>query len=316
MTISTVPHADVPDVSSYDKPLVSVLIPCFNHQDYVTQTLDSIAASSYGPLELVFIDDASLDKSFEIASTWLDANRTRFMRVVFERHERNRGISKTLNELVSKATGEYITFIASDDMFVVDGIRNQVEHAIEKNATYVFADAILVDEDGALIAPSALLFYGRRPSSMESRRCLAVDVLLNWEMPWTRIFIQAERFRRMGMFDEQLLFEDRDFVVRVLMSGSYTFIPETVYVYRMRRDNRLTPGLDAVDMRVDFQRSEMKNYLNASGLIKFVLGLNMLAGKIRFDKHGTQMRSYVWPIFAIIRRLITWAHLAVMRFSS
>lgn len=293
-------------------PLVSVLMPCFNHQQYVALALDSIAASTYGPLELVFIDDASRDDSFAVAQAWLEANRDRFARVVFERHETNRGISATLNELVLKATGEHITFIASDDMLVADGVRRQVECARARSAGYVFADATLIDEDGGLIARSALSFHGRHPMRMANRHCLVVDVLLNWEMPWTRIFIRADLLRRLGMFDESLRFEDRDFVVRALIAGSFAFIPDAVYAYRMRRDNRLTPGLDAGGMRADFQRSEAKNYCAARGLIKLMLGLNVMAGKIRFDRRGAQVRSRVWPLFALIRRVVTWAHLAAM----
>lgn len=296
-----------------DAPLVSVLMPCFNHQRYVALALDSIAASSYGPLELVFIDDASRDDSFAVAQAWLAANRVRFARVVFERHEQNRGISATLNELVSKSTGEFITFVASDDMFVADGIRKQVERAREQNADYVFADATLIDEDGGLIAPSALRFHGRTPEPMRRRNCLIVDVLLNWEMPWTRIFIRADLLQRLGMFDESLRFEDRDFIVRVLIAGSFTFIPDPVYVYRMRVDNRLTPGLDAGAMRADYQRSEANNCRAARGLIRWVLWLNVMAGKIRVDAQGTQVRSRVWPLFALVRRAVTRAHLAAMR---
>lgn len=307
------PQAASSPAAPADAPLVSVLMPCFNHQRYVGLALDSIAASTYAPLELVFIDDASRDNSFAVAQDWLAANRERFQRVVFERHEQNRGISATLNELVSKATGEYITFIASDDMFVADGIRNQVECARARQADYVFADATLIDEEGELIAQSALRYHGLHPGPMHRRNCLIVDVLLNWEMPWTRIFIRSELLRRLGMFDESLRFEDRDFVVRVLINGSFTFIPDSVYVYRMRRENRLTPGLDAGAMRADFQRSEAKNFRAASGLIRLLLGLNVMAGKIRFNARGTQFHSRVWPLFAAIRRAVTRVHLAFMR---
>lgn len=302
-----------PATAPADAPLVSVLMPCFNHQRYVALALDSIAASTYGPLELVFIDDASRDDSFAVAQAWLEANCGRFARVVFERHEKNRGISATLNEIVSHATGRYFTFLASDDLLVADGITRQVNCALQRDAAYVFADATLIDESGAEIAASALRFHGRHPRALQRRSCLVLDVLLNWESPWTRIFIRTDLLERLGMFDESLRFEDRDFVVRVLIAGSFTFIPHPVYVYRMRRDNRLTPGLDAGAMRADYQRSEAKNCRAASGLIRLVLWLNVMAGKIRVDAQGTQVRSHVWPLFALIRRAVTRAHLAAMR---
>lgn len=294
-------------------PLVSVLMPCFNHERHVVQALDSVASSSHGPIELVFIDDASRDASHAIAQAWVAVNRGRFTRVVFERHATNQGISATLNELVSRATGAYVTFIASDDMFTPHGIANQVACAVERDAAYVFADATLIDPEGGLIAESAIRFHGRQPRALRRRSCLIVDVLLNWEMPWTRIFIRADLLRRLGVFDESLRFEDRDFVVRVLIAGSFSFIPDSVYVYRMRPGNRLTPGLDAGAMRADFQRSEANNFRSASGLIRLLLGLNVLAGKIRFDDQGVAFHSRIWPLFALVRRVVTRAHLLAMR---
>jgi alpha-1,3-rhamnosyltransferase len=294
-------------------PLVSVLMPCFNHERHVVQALHSIADSTYGPIELVFIDDASRDASFEEAQRWIEAHRDRFVRVVLERHEANRGISATLNELVARATGHFLTFCASDDMLVADGIAAQVECAMRRDAAFVFADATLIDEDGALIAESALRFHGRSPRALERRSCLIVDVLINWEMPWTRIFIRADLLRKLGMFDESLRFEDRDFIVRVLIEGSYTLLAQSVYCYRLRRNNRLTPGLDAVGMRLDYQRSEAKNYRAASGLIRLLLGLNVLAGKVRFDGRGLEKASRSWPVFALLRRILARAHLAAMR---
>jgi glycosyltransferase involved in cell wall biosynthesis len=301
-----------PSSPTEDTPLVSVLMPCFNHERHVAAALGSIAASTYRRLELVFIDDASRDGSLAAAEAWLAAHRHRFERVVFERHERNRGISATLNELVGHATGHYITFLASDDLLVADGIARQVECAGTRGADYVFADAALIDEQGGDIARSALAYHGRSAKALERRSCLIVDVLLNWESPWTRIFIRADLLRRLGMFDESLRFEDRDFVVRVLIAGSFTFIPEPVYVYRMRIGNRLTPGLDAGGMRADFQRSEAKNCRNASGLIRALLWLNVMAGKVRFDDRGQERKSRVWPLFALIRRAVTRTHLALM----
>lgn len=294
-------------------PLVSVLMPCFNHHKYVSQALDSLVESSYERLELIFIDDASRDESFEIASSWINAYGGRFERVVFEQHEVNRGITATLNELVFKAKGEYLTFVASDDMLVADGIRKQVLFAQEKEIGYVFADAQLIDEEGGIIAPSALKYFDRTPKAMERKNWLALDVVLNWEIPWTRMFVRKDLLLQLGAFDESMLFEDRDFVVRVLISGSYAFIPETVYVYRLRRNNRITPGLDPIKMRSDYQVSELNNFKRAKGFLKILLGLSVFSRKNLFNKRGNLLNSITWPYCALARRIVFWIHIAAMR---
>jgi glycosyltransferase involved in cell wall biosynthesis len=311
LTVLAMTH---PPLLPDDMPVVSVLMPCFNHESYVVLALNSIAASTYESIELVIIDDCSIDGSFDLVQSWSTENANRFTRVIIKKHTSNRGISATLNELISHATGQYITFLASDDLLVSDGIAKQVERAVERQANYVFADAVLIDEQGSCIAESALTYHGRNPNALTRKSCLTIDVLLNWEAPWTRIFIHTNLLRRLGMFDESLLFEDRDFVVRVLIADSFTFISDPVYVYRMRIGNRLTPGLDAGGMRADYQRSEAKNYQSAKGLIRGLLWLNVMAGKVRFDADGQEIKSRTWPLFAILRRIITRAHLTLMSF--
>lgn len=301
------------DASSADLPVVSVLMPCFNHERHVEEALQSIADSTYRNVELVFIDDASRDGSFERGQAWIAAHRDRFTRVVCLRHEANRGISATLNELVSHATGHFLTFCASDDLLTPDGIALQERQARASGAEFVFADARLIGETGAVVADSAIRYFGRNPASLRRKTCLAVDVLLNWEAPWTRIFASAALIRRLGLFDESLQFEDRDFMVRVISDGSFTLAPEVAYCYRIRIGNRLTPGLDATRMRLDYVRSETKNYRAARGLVRLILAVNVLAGKVRIDARGEGYPSRIWPVFAALRRLVVLFHKAAMR---
>lgn len=295
---------------------MSVLIPAYNHAHHINAALDSVMQTTHRRLEIVLIDDASSDATFDVACEWLARNGSRFERIVVERHPVNRGISATLNELVAAAEGEYLTFLASDDTLVSDGVSQQVAFAVERGIGFVFADSELIDESGELISASAIRHHRRSLAILQRRACLVTDVLLNWEAPWTRIFIRRELLLQLGMFDEQLQFEDRDFIVRILIHGSFGLIGAPVYRYRMRRAKRLTPGLEATRMRQDFQRSEAKNFRTARGLIRLLLGLNVMAGKTRFDAFGHERRSRVWPVFAALRRLVLWAHLRSMRTSS
>ena len=292
---------------------VSVLMPCFNHERYVVQALQSVAGSTYPRIEMILIDDASTDDSFVVAQAWLTANEKRFTRTVCLRHQANQGISATLNQLVSLACGRFIAFIASDDLLVADGIAKQVACSISHRAEFIFADSRLIDESGAVIADSAIRYFGRNPAQLQRPSCLIVDVLLNWEAPWTRIFATAALIRELGLFDESLHFEDRDFVVRVISRGSFALLPDPVYCYRIRLGNRLTPRLDSAKMHLDYLRAEANNFRGARGLARAILALNVLAGKVRFDRDGAARSSWIWPPFAALRRLLARAHLLAMR---
>lgn len=99
----------------YNKPLISVLIPAYNHQNYVQKTIQSIIGQTYPNIELIVIDDGSKDLTWQKIQEMRELCTARFTRVHFETKP-NEGTCDTLNKLLNYAKGEYIYFIASDDL--------------------------------------------------------------------------------------------------------------------------------------------------------------------------------------------------------
>jgi len=93
------------------QPLVSILVPCYNHRGFVAEAILSALNQTYANIELIVIDDGSTDGTWEEVEKLLSARK--FMAIRRE----NRGLIKTLKELRSLARGEYITILASDDRF-------------------------------------------------------------------------------------------------------------------------------------------------------------------------------------------------------
>ncbi len=101
----------VPSMSS-----LSVMLPNYNHAQYVAQAIEAIVTQSRPPDEFIIIDDASTDNSFEIISSY--ASRYSYIRL--ERNERNLGSITTSRRLTNMATGEYLYAAAADD-YVLPG---------------------------------------------------------------------------------------------------------------------------------------------------------------------------------------------------
>src|SRR4030067_709807 len=135
-------------------PLVSVLMPCYNHEAYVINALESVASSDYKLIEFIFIDDASKDNSFNLATKWFENNKDRFVRIVCIQHEKNRGVCATSNELYALSHGEFINFLASDDTLMPEGISRQVDFAIKNNVDFVLTDLKLINNAGELVSDS------------------------------------------------------------------------------------------------------------------------------------------------------------------
>lgn len=304
--------------SSMDmEPLVSVLMPCYNHEAYVINSLESIAASDYSPIELIFIDDASKDDSFNLATKWFEKNRDRFVRIVCIQHEKNRGICYTLNELCFLAQGEFINPLASDDQLLPMGLSTLVDCALEHKADFVFSDYRLIDESGELIAESAFRYFGRDSRKLKKNvACLSVDIVFNWTPPWNKFFIRASLLKRIGMFDAGLRYEDRDFIMRVLIDGTFAFLSESTANYRIRLSNQITPGLIIEDVLGDFRKADCKNYLTSRGVTRFLLGLVVYSYPEKYIALGLHNTKLIWlatKLVGLVKKIVSKAHRVLVR---
>ena len=123
------------------KDLISVVVTCYNHQDYIEQCLRSIFAQTYRNIELLVLDDGSSDHSAEIIEAVLADSPfpTRF-----ESHE-NMGVVKTRNKALQQIQGAYFIFVDSDDFLDSDYIESFYTSMVQEEADIVYGD--LYDPD-------------------------------------------------------------------------------------------------------------------------------------------------------------------------
>ena len=111
-------------MSTATTPLVSVLIPAFNHERFVRRCLDSVLEDPYPAKELMIIDDGSTDRTAARIADWVAIH---CMDIPIEYvHRENRGIAATMNELAARANGEFLRPGASDDYLLPGGLEAQV----------------------------------------------------------------------------------------------------------------------------------------------------------------------------------------------
>jgi glycosyltransferase involved in cell wall biosynthesis len=111
---------------------VSVVIPLYNKESYIIETLQSVMKQTYTNLECIIVDDGSTDKSVEIANDFVSENKLPWSLI----SQKNSGQTKARNHGIQQARGEYIAFLDSDDLWPPNKIELQVE-AIRKNPNSV-----------------------------------------------------------------------------------------------------------------------------------------------------------------------------------
>ena len=117
-----------------DDPLVSVILPNFNSEQFIGQAIDSVLSQTYKNLELIVVDDCSNDKSIEIIKGYLRQDH----RIHLVRLETNSGGPATpRNTGVLKSKGQYIAFIDSDDVWFSGKLETQIDSMKSKNISFI-----------------------------------------------------------------------------------------------------------------------------------------------------------------------------------
>lgn len=128
--------------------LVSVIVPAYRHEQYVTEAIESVINQTYRNIELLVLDDGSPDRTWEIVRGLEERCRQRFARVKFWRQE-NQGICGALNTLLSEVRGDYVSRLDSDDLYKPRAIE-RLESFLAANPDYGFVvgNNDLIDENG------------------------------------------------------------------------------------------------------------------------------------------------------------------------
>ena len=130
-----------------NNPLISVLLPVYNHEKYIQQTINSITNQTYKNIELIIVDDGSTDNSTKIINELKTVCKKRFSSFIFKT-QKNKGFCYTQKKLLSLVNGEYSFFIDSDDMLKPNAIYELYKY-LSKHNNYVLAvgDNEFIDEN-------------------------------------------------------------------------------------------------------------------------------------------------------------------------
>ncbi|HUR64621.1 MAG TPA: glycosyltransferase [Candidatus Thermoplasmatota archaeon] len=227
-------------------PLVTVAVPLHNHAKYLRACLDSVAAEDYPELELLVVDDGSTDASLRLAEQWVAENGHRFRRCEV-RSQPNRGICATLNRLVRESQGEFIVPLASDDRLLPGGIAPRVRLLQEAPASLaVLANTRVIDAAGNVLADDGLFrFFRLNRRYVKDPRSRAAELLLNWSLAGPVLLVRRSAYLEpggIGLYDEAMAFEDRDFFLRVLARpDGLLFHDAPVAEYRVHGGNHVGP---------------------------------------------------------------------------
>lgn len=126
------------------KPLVSIIMPCYNAERYVAQSIESVLAQTYDNWELLITDDCSTDKSVAVIQKYCLTDE-RISVLVPDEHQ---GIARTRNMSISRARGRFVAFLDSDDVWYPEKLEKQVGFMLENDLAFTYSSYEIIDCQG------------------------------------------------------------------------------------------------------------------------------------------------------------------------
>lgn len=213
------------------KPLISVIVPVFNVENYLKACIDSILKQTYQNIEIILINDGSTDNSANICNEYATNNE-----IIKVFHKINGGLSSARNMGIEKASGEFLAFIDSDDWIHENMLKTMLESAINSKAEIVSCNIALVDKD------DQVKLYSNHSidtvySKTQALKLLYKNQHLNFSA-CNKLF-KTELFHELR-FTEGIIFEDMDLMYRLFNNANQiAYIHNPFYNYRHNSESIL-----------------------------------------------------------------------------
>ncbi len=220
------------------KPLVSVIVPIYNAASYLQETLDSILASTYRPIEVVMVDDGSKDNSLSIAESYCKLHLE--CRVIAQN---NQGVSAARNTAIREAKGTYILPVDADDKIAETFIQKAVD-IIEKS-------------DNIRIVGCRCWMFGAVNKEWKLPQFSHALLARKNMIPAAALYRKVDWEHCGGYCEEEIYREDWDFWINMMeLGGTFYKINEVLFYYRISTNSRrsLAKGrkrriIDAINRR-------------------------------------------------------------------
>ena len=246
--------------------LVSVIMPAYNAQETITESIQSVLSQSCGNCELIIIDDCSTDKTAAIIKSFAD-NRIRYVL-----NEKNLGVAASRNRAVELAQGEWIAFLDADDIWDLNKLSRQLEFANETDAKITYTASAFMDADGNRFDWVMPAIYALNYKELLKRNLMSCS----------SVMVRRELIKRYPFPNRPVTHEDYVVWLRILREvGTAYGLDEPLLIYRMSGQSKSANRVKSARMSLNAYREVEYNPIIAALLT------------VRYAKHSVSKRRKI-----------------------
>lgn len=222
--------SDNSDTASF--PMVSICLLTYQHAKYIADCMEGVLSQTYPSIELIVLDDASVDDTAKIINSFENELKKRNFKFHFIRHKMNRGnIPANLNEMLMQSHGKYIKMLSGDDILLKDCVFSLVKFLEGRNCSIAYSNAYLINDEykyGEWFGREKLL-----KNHHEIRKdCLFKKLLKENCIPSPTAMIQRNIYEKYGFYDESIGYEDYELWLRLAGKEEFAYLDQCLYLYR------------------------------------------------------------------------------------
>lgn len=256
-----------------NKTLISVLIPAYNHDKYIQETIKSIINQTYQNLELIIIDDGSKDSTWQKILDIKPLCEERFSHVAVYTQE-NQGTINTLNRLLNLSNGKYLYIIASDDIAKPAAIEKEYDF-LSKNPDY----ALCVGDSEIIDSNSEICYLKEDMSPVKDKEKASFKTFGKYLQAGAKISFQSEKFGtynkllcgnhvpngylvrksifdKIGLFTKNAPLEDYWMMLQISKYAKMKYLDEILFSYRIHGANTMANREKMIDMTNQTKENE------------------------------------------------------------
>ena len=288
-------------------PIVSVIMPAYNHEKFVGEAIESVLKQSFEDFEFIIINDGSTDNTEKVIKSY-DDPRIRYY------SQENIDAPKTINRGISLAEGEYISIINSDDIYHTDRLKYLLDVIKSDQYDFLFTDIEFINDYSYQCYDPAQLniaWIKRLKFIYNTTGSLKSTLLFgNLAATSSNFFFKTDITSKVGFFGDNHYTHDYEFLLKCLLKleNSLMYLDESQYLYyRIHENNTIREKSMIPRIEVYNLLSKMApEFINdQNDIIKVQIGLNYL--KRLHDVLAKDVikleNSFAWKATAVLRNM-------------
>lgn len=225
--------------------LISIVVPVYNADKYIEETIESVQKQEYQEWELLLVDDYSMDKSISIMEKYMDKDS----RIRILKQASNQGAWAARNRGVKEAKGRYLAFLDADDIWEVEKLNKTKAFMEKENTSFAFTSYEFANEEGIGNGNIAHV-----PSELSYRQALKNTIIFT-----STVMIDLNGIEKEKIYMKQVKSEDTATWWSILREGQIAYgLDEVLVRYRRPKKSLSSNKLEAVSRIWNLYRKEEK----------------------------------------------------------